>query len=181
MKKNLLFVVPVSFLLLFFPNSRFQNCFAQQTSKENGTIVSPADTKILPENLKYSDEDKFQMVKAILEQTHEIKSRSSLPEFGLENLIIKLSDKNIAGILLPKFPKIEFVLLTGDYIKNYAGKQLDYWEFEYFKPEKYKVTVYFSIVMAGKGFFSSKYQTTFECRNENEKWVCRAVALANYN
>ncbi len=173
-------IVLLSFVLAFVFSSNARTCLGQQTPKENAKDSTKANEKNSPETLKITGEDKFQIVKSILEQTPEIKSRA-LPEWALDKLVINLSEKNIADISPPKFPKVEFVILTVDDVKNYKGVSLNFREFEYFEPEKYKITVYFSNITVGGGYFPSKYKTTYECRNENEKWICRAVGYAIYN
>lgn len=161
-------------------SSNVWTCRGQQTPKESGNDITKTDEKNSQESLRVTDEDKFQIIKSILEQTPQIKRRTLL-ETTEKNLVIKLSEKNIGSKFLPKFSQVEFVLLTADDIKNYEGISLNYWEFEYFKAERYKITVFFSVIGLGRGFFPTKYQTTYECRKGNEKWTCKAVGYAIHN
>lgn len=165
---------------VFVFSSNGWTCLSQQTPKENDKDVIKSGENNSQERLKYTNEDKSQMIKSILEQTSLIKKRT-LPDWAEEKLVIKISEKNIDAKLLPKFPQVEFALLSEDDIKNHEGVSINYWEFEYFRAEKYKITVYFSVINAGRGFFPSKYKTTYECREEKAKWFCKAVGYAIHN
>ncbi len=165
---------------VFVFSSNGWTCLSQQTPKENDKDVIKSGENNSQERLKYTNEDKSQMIKSILEQTSLIKKRT-LPDWAEEKLVIKISEKNIDAKLLPKFPQVEFALLSEDDIKNHEEVSINYWEFEYFRAEKYKIIVYFSITNAGRGFFPSKYKTTYECREEKAKWFCKAVGYAIHN
>lgn len=139
------------------------------------------EEKHLQEGSKLTGEDKSFIIKSILEQNPQIKSRVS-QESAEGNLVIKLSEKNIDPKLLPKLPQVEFVLLNTNDIKNYKGKSLTYWEFGNFKVNSFgRVTVVFSLINLGRGFFPSKSVGTYEYQKFNNKWVGKKVSSYETN
>ncbi len=145
-----------------------------------GQAIATKPETINRANLKLTNEDKKLIFISLFEKIPQIK-KQILSESPKENIVIKLSDKNLDSNLLTKFPNVKFVILKPDDIKNYEERELTYREIEKFEYHGYNVMVTFSLNNLARGFFPSKSSSTYEYYKIDGKWLNRAMGAYESN